>query len=107
MFKRFANVHVEIHDPVFLKTIPVLLIEKYLEHHQWKLYHEIQMNGVSKGWIYEKEEMLVTVPKSEEFADYALRLSELLQRVNVIEEGNQLSIVEEIFSFGDNERKEE
>lgn len=105
MFERFQHVHVEIHDSAFLKTIPVKLIKRYLEIHHWKMHQELLMNGVCKGWIYEKEEMFITVPKCEEFADYALRISELLQRVTVIEEGNQLSIVEEIFSLEEKSRK--
>lgn len=99
MFERFKHVKVQIHDSSFLRTIPVACVKKYLEQHNWNIHGEIKMNGECKGWIYEKEEVFVTVPKSEDYADYSLRLSELLKRTSEIEEGNQLSIVEEMFSF--------
>lgn len=98
MFERFKDVQVQIHDADFLKTIPVANIVRYLQEHKWRNHQEIRINGDLKGWIYEKEEMFVTVPVSEAFGDYALRISDLLQKVNVIEFGNQLSIVEDIFS---------
>ena len=98
MFERFIDVQVQIHDSAFLKTIPVKNIKQYLENKGWSIQEEIKRNEETKGWIFEKEEMFVTLPVSETFGDYALRISELLQRVNVIELGNQLSIVEEIFA---------
>ena len=92
---------VAIEDAATFRSLKPLEISAYLRAKQW--YREADISGKADLWIYKKndgEEFDITLPNSRSFADYALRISEVLQTLSIVEERSELDVLRDLQTTG-------
>jgi hypothetical protein len=88
----------KIEDTDALRALKPLELAAYLRSKGWTQQADLQ--GKAILWIYEGDgvESDVTVPLRREFADYALRVQEVLQTLSRVEQRSELDILRDLLT---------
>ena len=88
----------KIQDMDALRALTPLELTAYLRSKGWK--QQMDLHGKAFLWLYEGEhgESEVTVPLRREFADYALRVQEVIQTVSKVEQRSELEVLRDLLT---------
>jgi hypothetical protein len=90
-------VKVAIQDSSTLRTLKPLELAAYLRSNGWR--KEADLFGKGSLWLLQnpdQQEFDITLPARPEMADYALRMSEVLNTLAIVERRSQLEILRDI-----------
>ena len=88
----------KIQDMDALRALTPLELTAYLRSKGWK--QQMDLHGKAFLWLFEGEhgESEVTVPLRREFADYALRVQEVIQTVSKVEQRSELEVLRDLLT---------
>jgi hypothetical protein len=90
---------VVIEDAATFQSLKPLEIAAYLRSKHW--HREADLSGKADLWVFKKhdtEEFDLTLPNRRSFADYALRIAEVLQTLAKVEDRSELEILRDLQS---------
>jgi hypothetical protein len=90
-------VKVAIQDPSTLRALKPLQLAGYLRANGWR--KETDLDGKGSLWLFQNpddQEFDITLPARGEMADYALRMSEVLETLAAVERRSQSEVLRDI-----------
>lgn len=90
---------VTVRDPDVLSSLDPQQVEKYLQAQSW--HKESQIGNKESVWIKTTdsgEELDITLPLNPEIRAFALRMSEILETLEIAEGRSQLEILSDLFT---------